>query len=131
MTAHNNARNNAKQRRPGGVTGRGFRPGESGNPKGRPRTSGLLNALRAAVAEVREDGRTVESLLVDVLIQEALKGRNRLAAVTIIFGRLEGKPKQQMDFNDITESFQGRSSEELLHFAQHGRWPDEEDGEHA
>jgi hypothetical protein len=127
---NNNAKNNGKQRgRIGGVTGCGFMPGKSGNPKGRPSTRGLLNALKAAVSEVGKDGETNEQKLVDVLIYEALKGRKRLAAITTIFDRLEGKPRQQLDFNDITESLQGRSEEELLHYAQHGRWPNEENGE--
>jgi len=97
---NNNGLNNAKQRRArkqlGGVTGRGFLPGKSGNPKGRPRTTGLLDALKSRVSQTTLDGRTVESLLVEVLIQEALKGRHRLAAITTIFDRLEGKPKQQV-----------------------------------
>src|SRR3972149_11230009 len=31
----------------GGVTGKGFLPGQSGNPKGRPRGSGITDRLRA------------------------------------------------------------------------------------
>jgi hypothetical protein len=83
----NNAKNNLKQRgcgkQLGGVTGRGFMPGRSGNPKGRPPTRGLVNALKARVAEVTDDGRSVEEALADVLINEALHGRNKLAAVAL------------------------------------------------
>lgn len=61
---NNNGDNNAKQRKPGGVTGKGFRPGKSGNPAGRPRPRGLVVALKAAMAEVQEDGRTVEQAIV-------------------------------------------------------------------
>ena len=135
----NNAINNAKQqprvKKVGGVTGRGFMPGKSGNPKGRPPVRGLLNALRSAVAEPASDGATVEQELVRVLILEALKGRNRLAAIQTIFDRLEGKPKQQLDLNDITRSMANRSSKELEHFAIHGVWPDQQnesrDDEHV
>jgi Family of unknown function (DUF5681) len=81
----NNAKNNGKQRKRkkslGGVTGRGFMPGKSGNPKGRPRTRGLLNALKAAVEEVGPDGKIVEEQVVDALIEEALCGRHRLPAI--------------------------------------------------
>ncbi len=125
-----NADSNTKERKPkrlGGCTGKGFMPGKSGNPRGRPRTKGLLNALRMAIAGVDENGVTVEQRLVDSLITEALRGGNRLAAIQTVFDRLEGRPKQQLDFNDITRAMEGRTKEELLHFAEHGCWP--EDGE--
>ena len=43
---------NGKSTRLGGVTGRGFRPGQSGNPGGRPR--GLATLAREAVADGRD-----------------------------------------------------------------------------
>jgi hypothetical protein len=97
-----------------------FKPGQSGNPGGRPRTHGLLDVLRSSVDE------TVAKSLVKVLIAEALKGRNPLPAISTIFDRLEGKPKQAIDFNDITQAMANRTPEELLHFAQYGVWPEEE-----
>jgi integrase len=60
-----------------------FCPGQSGNPSGRPRTRGLVNALRAKVEEAGPDGRSLEDRLVGVLLQEALSGRHRLAAVEV------------------------------------------------
>lgn len=122
----NNANSNDKQRKRGGITGRGFMPGKSGNPKGRPRTKGLLNALRAKVAETADDGRTIEANLVDALITEALKGNSRLAAIQTVFDRLEGRPKQQVDFNDITKALAGRSNEELEFYAIHGHFPSDD-----
>jgi hypothetical protein len=108
-----------------------FKPGESGNPGGRPRTRGLLDVLRGAVKEVRPDGRTVEEAVVATLIEEALESRNPLGAIQTIFDRLEGRPKQAIDFNDITEAMKGRSADDLLHFAQHGTWPEESMEEEA
>lgn len=83
-----NENQRVEPKRLGGVTGRGFVPGQSGNPSGRPRTRGLVSSLRAKMAEVGPDGRSLEDRLVGVLVQEALKGRQRLAAVAVIFDRL-------------------------------------------
>jgi len=124
----NNAKNNGKQRKSkrslGGVTGRGFMPGKSGNPKGRPRSRGLLNALKAAVEEVGADGRNVEEQVVDALIEEALRGRHRLPAIQTIFDRLEGRPRQQLEIkHDELGEFTSRSNADLEYYIAHGRFP--------
>jgi hypothetical protein len=62
-------------------------------------------------------------MLIDVLIQEALNGKNRLAAVDIILDRLEGRPTQQLNFRNITEDLASRSDGELEFFIAHGHWP--------
>lgn len=98
-------------------------PGKSGNPKGRPSTRGLLNALKAAVSEVAKDGETNEQKLVDVLMYEALKGRKRLAAVTTIFDRLEGKPVQP--YEDQSKSVENRPAEDLAYWLLHKHFPEE------
>jgi hypothetical protein len=105
--------NNGEQRTLGGITGRGFMPGQSGNPGGRPRTHGLLEVLRTAVDE------TVAKSLVEVLLAEALKGRHPLPAISTIFDRLEGRPKTQIDFNDITKAMSNRSADDLVFYAEH------------
>jgi hypothetical protein len=107
-----------KQR--GGITGRGFVPGKSGNPTGRPRTQGLVRALLAKVLEIGPDGRSIEQQLVDVLVQEALRGRHRLAAVATIFDRLEGRARQQIEVADVTKELRDKSDDELrFHLEQH------------
>ena len=93
---------------------------------GRPPTRGLLNALKAEIGKFGKDGRTVEETLAAALVHEALYGRRKLVAISEIFDRLEGRPKQQLDLNDITKQMQGRSDEELIDFAETGRWPEEE-----
>jgi hypothetical protein len=125
----NNATNNLYQRgqpkQVGGITGRGFMPGQSGNPNGRPRTRGLVSALRSTVSEVGQDGRSVEQQLVDVLLHEALRGRHRLAAVEVIFDRLEGRSRQHIDVNDVTQELRQKSDDELRFHLEHDRWPEE------
>jgi hypothetical protein len=100
----NNANNNGKQRGvrklSGGVTGKGFQPGQSGNPTGRPRTRGLVSALKAAVSQVLPNGQTVEEIIADVLIDEALNGKRRVVAINSIYDRIEGRPKQSIDVNE-------------------------------
>jgi hypothetical protein len=114
-----------KQR--GGITGRGFLPGQSGNPSGRPCVKGLVRALHAKVAEITPNGRTVEQQLVDVLVQEALHGRHRLAAVATIFDRLEGRARQQIEVADVTKELRDKSDDELRFHLEHGRWPNEDE----
>jgi hypothetical protein len=108
----------------GGITGRGFVPGKSGNPSGRPRTRGLVSSLRAKMSEVGPDGRSLEERLVAVLIQEALRGRQRLAAVAVIFDRLEGRAHQQIQIADVTKELREKSDDELRFHLAHDRWPD-------
>jgi hypothetical protein len=122
--------NNLKQRKQkqlGGITGAGFLPGQSGNPKGRPHTKGLLNALRSKVAEVDTKGRTIESLLFEVLVNEALDGKNRLAAVEIILDRLEGRSRQRLEVADVTAQLRDKSDQELQFHLDNNRWPDEQE----
>src|SRR5580658_4014213 len=108
----------------GGITGKGFMPGQSGNPSGRPRTRGLVSALRAKVAEVGPDGRSLEERLVGVLLQEALGGRHRLAAVEVIFDRLEGRASQHIEVADVTRELRQKSDDELRFHLAHDRWPE-------
>ena len=108
----------------GGVTGKGFVPGQSGNPSGRPRTRGLVSSLRAKMSEVGPDGQSLEERLVGVLVQEALKGRQRLAAVAVIFDRLEGRAHQQIQIADVTKELREKSDDELRFHLAHDRWPE-------
>jgi hypothetical protein len=109
----NNSKQPRRTKQLGGITGAGFMPGQSGNPDGRPHTKGLLTALRNKVAETGADGRTIEDQLVDVLVQEALRGKHHLPAVQAIFDRLEGRSTLRLDVNDVTADLRSRSNEEL------------------
>lgn len=120
-------RDGLQQKQLGGVTGLGFRPGCSGNPKGRPRTRGLLNALKSKVQETGPDGRSIEEQLVDVLVEEALNGKNRLPALEEIFNRLEGRAHQTLAVSDLTQEMSTKSDAELEFHLQHNRWPTDEE----
>ena len=122
---NNNGEQRGEPKQLGGITGKGFRPGQSGNLNGRPPTRGLVNALHAKVAEIAPDGHTVEHHLVEVIVMEALRGRHRLAAIEAIFDRLVGKPKQHLDVADVTKELRQKSDAELRFHLAHDRWPDE------
>jgi len=69
-----------------------FKPGQSGNPGGRPRSARLSEAYRAKLeSDVPGDamGRTFAEAIADVLAQRAMKGDIR-AAEELATGRKEG-----------------------------------------
>jgi Family of unknown function (DUF5681) len=82
-----------------------FKPGQSGNPGGRPRTAKLSEACRAKLASpVPGDakGRTYAEAITDMLAQRALKGDIR--AVEELANRAEGRPGPS---NPDAEAFTG------------------------
>ena len=119
--------NNAKHRRngslAGGVTGKEFLPGRSGNPLGRPRTTVLIEAHRQKMFD-EPDGRTVAQHVAVALVDESLRGRQRIAAASLILDRLEGRLPQQLDLNNITPELADRSDDELRYYLKHSHWPE-------
>lgn len=81
--------NNAEttEKKIGGVTGKGFKPGQSGNPTGRPKSTPITDALRKALANPKQAEAFVKGIL-----KEARKGNSK--AFAAVADRLEGKPAQ-------------------------------------
>lgn len=79
----------------GGITGRGFLPGQSGNPNGRPKGKSLTRLIRKALKARTLDGKPIEGnrnvaqLLADVFVAEALDGKFPFAKEVI--DRIDGK----------------------------------------
>jgi hypothetical protein len=72
-----------------------FKPGESGNPGGRPRIAKLSEACRAKLGALVPDdaeGRTYAEAIAEKLVQLALKGDIRAAQE--LADRAEGRPSQ-------------------------------------
>lgn len=70
-----------------------FQPGQSGNPKGRPKgsTNSTANHLREMVgAALNKNGKL--EMLIDALIDRAIGGDNH--AASILFERYAGRPMQ-------------------------------------
>jgi hypothetical protein len=82
-----------------------------------------FSAAEAAFKKQFSDG-LLEERLVGVLLQEALGGRHRLAAVEVIFDRLEGRASQHIEVADVTRELRQKSDDELRFHLAHDRWPE-------
>ena len=88
----------------GGITGKGFMPGQSGNPGGRPRGSkSLRNLLIQALRKKAKDGKGGEKefyeLLTESIVVNAAKGN--AALVKLIFDYHEGPPPQKHELTEF------------------------------
>jgi len=103
----------------------------SPNPGGRPKTRLLSEALRSRLGELKPgdpEGRTFAQVVAYNLINVASSsGPGAVTAAGEIADRLEGRPTQQLDFNDVTADLRNRSDEELQFHLDHDRWPSEEE----
>lgn len=103
-----------------------WRPGQSGNPAGRPKAITISAALRHKLAEVDEsdpERRTYVELIANYLVRVAAglagSGRSSVLAAREIANRTEGKPRQGAPLNlieDVSQTlanFLGCSVDEL------------------
>ena len=76
-----------------------WKPGESGNPKGRPRKEPLTDILRAVLAEKVPNAQDPRQSLAHALIKnwvlEAIRTKDT-AMVVEIFNRIEGKLRDRL-----------------------------------
>jgi hypothetical protein len=112
-----------------GVSTRWKKGQPSPNPGGRPKSRLLSEALRIRLAEHKPDdpdGRTFAEVVAANLIEIACaQGRSAVTAAAEIADRLEGRPMQRLDVNDITADLSARSDAELQYHLDHGCWPNE------
>jgi hypothetical protein len=84
-----------KAKRPGGVTGKGFRPGQSGNPSGRPKGQSVTACIRELLKQTKLDsyrlpaGKRVMDVVAEVILKAALRGEHRY--VETLLDRVEGR----------------------------------------
>ena len=79
------------KRKPGGLRTSSWKPGQSGNPNGRPKPDVDIAAL------ARVHGPRCVKVVVDLLSSEDEK--MRLSAAIALLDRGFGRPKQEMDIN--------------------------------
>lgn len=96
----------------GGVTGKGFKPGQSGNPGGRPKGTSLTALLREAVDREDGAGRTVGDVLIDVLIGIARAGDRQ--AIKDVFERVDGKLTDKLEIDDKRKEYDVTTSPDDL-----------------
>jgi hypothetical protein len=82
---------------PGNKLGNRFKPGATGNPKGRPKLTLLSEAIRAQLAVTVPDGdeKTYAEVIAEKLCTEAAAGN--VHAARELADRSEGKPRQAVD----------------------------------
>ena len=109
----------------GGITGKGWKPGQSGNPAGRPKkistwSEQAKELLQASEIDIGiklpdgnkkrlklkvEDGKTILHAVIGSLILEALNGN--IPAMRELADRTEGKPAQKLEVetNELPQGF--------------------------
>ena len=84
---------------PGGITGKGFKPGQSGNPNGRPKGTRSIPDILKKIGDEEGtlDGKSKLDVIMYKVFQYALEGKPW--AVQFIADRTEGKAKE---FREVT-----------------------------
>ena len=88
---------------PGGITGKGFKPGQSGNPNGRPKGTRSIPDILKKIGDEEGtlDGKSKLDVIMYKVFQYALEGKPW--AVQFIADRTEGKAKE---FREVTHNNQ-------------------------
>ena len=79
-----------------------WKKGQSGNPKGRPKSGFALNEYITDLANVElEDKKTMLEAVVGKVYEEALDGN--MTAINFLADRVLGKPSQSIGIKDISD----------------------------
>lgn len=90
----------ATRKRLGGVTGKGFMPGQSGNPSGMRRRKPITDALVAELDKVIKGGGTNAQKAAEHLVKLMFSRDPRIAleAAKLVMAYVEGLPTQPIAF---------------------------------
>jgi len=104
----------------GGVTGKGFQPGVSGNPNGRPK--GTISITTRIKQELQKCAKDSEKSYLDILIERILykalqEGDKDM--IKAIWSYVDGLPKQDVTIDIVTPEMKQAAKEEFeLHFLE-------------
>jgi hypothetical protein len=105
-----------REKQLGGCTGKGFMPGQSGNPGGRRKGKSLTTILREKLEQIDEKtGKTNAELLVESWFNEARAGNT--PALKEALDRTEGKVPDKVEIDDLRKAYVTENPETL--------WPSE------
>lgn len=91
------------QKQRGGITGKGFEPGQSGNPKGRPPGSVSITAeIKKKLQEIPEGQQKsyLELLINRILKQAVVDGNEQM--IKQIWSYIDGTPRQAENSDSAT-----------------------------
>ena len=86
------------------------KPGETHNPNGRPKGSGIRSLIRQIVDEPLSSKRTKGEAIAGTLINKAVKGN--LGAIGMVIDNVDGKLVQPIEPLDINFTFTTKEKEE-------------------
>ena len=96
----------------GGVTGRGFLPGRSGNPAGRVKGTSFKTYLREEADKLAADGRPRLHRVADTAMVMAEGGDIR--AIAFVAERLDGKVTQKFEVETVIKEYDVTNPPEAL-----------------
>jgi hypothetical protein len=100
----------------------GWKKGQSGNPKGRPRKAEcLLDCIKSELLRTNISGRTNEEMIAAALVDLAVRGN--LKAIEISLAYTAGKPAQAVVLTGRDAGRHGRDDVSLLELARSNRKP--------
>ena len=102
--------NNHKATRTGGITGKGFQPGQSGNPGGRKKVAPEVKEMLKA--EAPEAAR----FLIETMHNEAVKDELRIKCAETVLERVYGKATQPIE-GDLSGGFIITIGQEVADYA--------------